>query len=1283
MKLLLCLLVLIFDVWSQETECGYLISHWTLPSDKCGSLLTNSAGGTPTPATILSVIRSGDITELGVTEHPLWYLSPGICAQNENGQTQRSWLHPQVWMNSGSEFPAGEAPTQGAHCEVTSATCQGYLISTILGHPTVPLFFRGYSQGSVDTYLLIDDEPVDFESGTVVDVDAGAQVSFTLFTVTPAHSSDAWFIFAEVSSSHDFCCVAEGHCHGIGNELESESLSHEVHFKAPVAYVPLSIYEGNFDITVAVPSWPQNSDIQAQLHGTCKAYEDLDDIQSLVGVTVANNQYDFVVGNPCSTPIVETFLSLSSVGKPPYANVHRVCFDSTTGQCVFGSTDDDCGVLIHPVSTPLCHMLEIPDVDTFVGVCCAQIHPCNTPRMSFLTRPSSHTPETVISEPFSFLRLPNVAGEVSFSEVLDEEVNPIVANTLVLSPEDEVTIRISWETVCPVVVVDLAFQINQQSELVHYSHRWFIGPHWGYDFALYEVGDVSSVELESLNPSFVGAGMMAINHYGPKDVLYFNFGNQYPIWSNPGASPVLETPEGYESYVIVFKTSIMRSSPEICNLEVAYTGSVKFRVNGVLKDWVHSTTGSTVSFNDHEFQNNVFTVVEIVYWKHLNLETNIALQWSCDTPHYVVPLGYLHSYPPDTSSLLRVSRSTVNLNNHNNNLFFDCLVEPSADVSLNCVSHDSAILFDKCQLLFSSSNWVASQQIKIWPSGNEQITSSIICSVESEDSRYNGLELVIEVQKTPVEPFLCQVGFDFSVCCSGVSAGEFQIDSHRPDRAVDSSLTLYLFKTRADADITFHLQVQGQLCQGNKLCIIGAIFQYGDEIFGVYRPTGMKACRPMCINSVGNTKIKIVVEEGRYVLSTMLGLRIEFNVVYGSNGHEFLDVKAYVPAFLKDSFETSWCMPPSGSVPRHNISLWNAGNQKLDRFPQIMLKARFDPPGLCGNGEFNSGLTDVVLATEKIPCTPLVDDPINIQEEPVQFPACSVPNYIRNSCPSFMQSQEVLDVIQNCEDNPLLSICPRTYRQSFLSAVSVALRSACDREQTRALARMICETSLNSNPNLCGGRGTVSRSGCQCDEGFFTPACSGFTTITPLPCQHSECDACEDRSTLLDSRTGEVWKCFKGYCMYSRNGIVWEGLPSIYGSSAFCLISISWDDTEKRTGRTLWGYTATMIPVRSIDEGKTWQPAVFNATAKEVFGNSLRLNTTNKSPWKKGNSHDVPEDAEQGRQGYFWWMTFEELCVQSSHYTTIEKPMIFCSKWWCDCLDVDEWGTTFGVQQIA
>jgi len=1301
MKFSLCLLVLIFDAWSQE--CGFDLTYWELSDDKC-SLLKDTSD----LEVKLSIIRTGTLTALGNLNSLMTDLEPLSC-----GGSQYSFLHPILKPFDpipGQHFPqpnsADHVFLQGETSQCTPLpVCHGYLVSSQIGHPTSTIYLRAKTWASADQnlFVFLGDESVDAsDSEFVSQVPPGKTMSWTIVDsragtdLTGGKGLITWTACGH--EENEF--LAEGHCGGM-----SLNSGPTVNIKSPVDYVPLSISEDNFDMTIALPTWPQDGDIRTQLKGQCLSYEQVDDIRSFAGATAPIKGGNFVVGNPCEpTPIVATFPDLDSVGKPPYANVYRVCFDVANDRCIFGSAQDDCGLLVHPVPEDLCsgEGIIMPDPSRFKLVCGQQVDPCNHHRMSFLLRNTIALTVTHTPEPFSFFLWPqDIQKEISFFEVQgssSEDITPIEFNTLILSPDDEVTIRIHWEVVCPVVAVDLDF--SMESVEVTESRRWLVGPHWGYDFALYDVGDVSSVKLEALNPSFVGSGMMAINHYAPRDVLYFNFGRLPPTNHN---APVVET-VGYESYVIVFKTSILREFPEICNLEVAYTGSVKFRVNGVLKTWVHSTTPSIVSFNDHHFLSNVFTIVEIVYWKHLNLETNVALQWSCDktkaavsvpqdnlfstwstnSPHYVVPLGYLHSYPPDYLSLLRVSRSTVNLNNHDNNLFFDCLVEPSADVSLNCVSEGSVILFDRCELLFSSSNWVASQQIKIWPSTSEQISSEVTCTATSADSRYNDLQIVIQVQRTPEQPYLCQVGFDFSVSCSGVSAssGDFEIDSHTPEWVVGESITLFLFKTRADADITFHLQVQGQVCSGNKLCIIGAIFQYGDEIFGVYRPKGMKTCRPMCINSKGNTKIKIAVEKGRYVLSTMFGLRVEFNVVYASNGHEFLDVKAYVPAFLRASFETSWCMPLE-SVPRHNISLWNAGSEKLDNFPTILHKASFDPPDSCSNAEFDSGLTDVVVSSEKVPCTPLVNEPIDIQEEPVQFSVCSVPDYIRSTCSTFMGSPEVLTAIRLCEDSSFLPICPRVYRQSFLSAVSIALRSACDRAQTHLHFKSICERSLNLNPNLCGGRGSVSRTGCQCDAGRFSPACSGFNTITPVPCQHDDCLKCEDRSTLLDSRTGEVWKCFQGYCMYSRNGIVWEGLPSLYGKSAFCLISISWDDNDKRTGRTLWGLTAKMVSVRSIDDGKTWQPHIYNATAKELFQYSLRLNTTNKSPWKKGNSHDRPEDAEQGRQGYFWWITFDELCVHSSHYTRIEKPMIFCSKWWCDCLDVDEWGTTFGVQQIA
>jgi len=215
---------------------------------------------------------------------------------------------------------------------------------------------------------------------------------------------------------------------------------------------------------------------------------------------------------------------------------------------------------------------------------------------------------------------------------------------------------------------------------------------------------------------------------------------------------------------------------------------------------------------------------------------------------------------------------------------------------------------------------------------------------------------------------------------------------------------------------------------------------------------------------------------------------------------------------------------------------------------------------------------------------------------------------------------------------------------------------------------------LDINPLFCLlGKCNMMQGCTQCDFQGCNPPLPG-----PTAPETQLSDRCTNSySVIVSPATGRVIKCFEGMCEWSPNGFTWEGLPTHVDYTPYCLTAISGDFS------TIWGWTAVGTKIFSNDFGQSWRSGVYTADEKEVFNYAHVDPYLGGSVGIKGNSHSVP-DSDLVFTGFGedkWWFTDVELCVSSNRLTS-GKAMIYCVQWWCECLDIDQWGAAFGVDVL-
>jgi len=806
-------------------------------------------------------------------------------------------------------------------------------------------------------------------------------------------------------------------------------------------------------------------------------------------------------------------------------------------------------------------------------------------------------------------------------------------------------------------VLDLEVGYIDQNDMELFSRRsWRISNHQGYFFSLY-VDVVTGQSLDSLTPYLQGfGGNREIKFYvAPTDIDSF-VANTVPFFGVDSLGDRI--PPLRERYGVIIKTFLKVTFEDICHIYIKKSNAKLFF------EGAEQTTPSFRSLSP-----NVFYELEIHYINTAAHETDLQLSWSCESStsaRVAIPSWNLFTRKPLRTPLV-VDKDEVYLNSGSATLKFNCAVAPTHDVTVSCVSNDESIFFSHCQLLFTPSNWLENKFLNVFSASSDTISHEITCSVASNDPFFNGHSISLsthKIQETPSKK--CSIAFDTMTFKSHGWTTE------RAERVylVGAYRSYTMIHTKPDAPFTFIVQGRTSICDASgDVCNTGVMVQFGDEIFGVYKPVGGSNIKPMCINSVGNSNLDIKVVNHNYVLSTLSGISVEINKVYDSNGEQYLDVFITLPRYMDNFLDKGICV---GSEYETVLS--------LEDFPQVSFGDVNNVPLRCSGSSAERAGTTIVKENSRT--GPESSRPFTSVDLPAE-----------NFCGEFFQKTAI--VMEKCglytihHGTALMDLCGPRSRTCSSEAIQQSWSSTMYNIIKQNLKNVgspwdavFCTELVDNNPDFCNGYGTITEQGCVCDSGTFGPSCSLAVEEVQPECEAGACPTCNDRSVLLDCRTGQYWKCFKGYCMYSDNGRNWEGLPSRPGVTPYCLNAISWADVDKKTGRTLWGYTNVMEEIRSIDDGETWQRMTYNEDEKEMFEYSLSFNPDNRSPSIQGNSHATPGDAFVCYLSLRWWLTAEEVCVSGIQpLGTALKPVIFCSKWWCDCVDESLWGLRFGIQE--
>jgi len=248
----------------------------------------------------------------------------------------------------------------------------------------------------------------------------------------------------------------------------------------------------------------------------------------------------------------------------------------------------------------------------------------------------------------------------------------------------------------------------------------------------------------------------------------------------------------------------------------------------------------------------------------------------------------------------------------------------------------------------------------------------------------------------------------------------------------------------------------------------------------------------------------------------------------------------------------------------------------------------------------------------------------------------------------------------------------------------------------------ICQL-VNNAPKFCGPKGLVfyqnsALSGCTCSVGgpiVQDPSidCENeYPVLLPGEARvdgdgddvdHDDVDhdvdvdvpvyCSSERSVVVNTQTCEAWMCFKGQCQYTVDGQHWTGLK-ITTLSPYCLVAMT--STNKMT--TLWGINDQGVPVTSTNQGESWVESSANYLVLPGYSPAV-TDYSNPTPSIRGNSHHAPPSSFPGCGDDLWWLTPDELCLQSSSLSSFHNSMISCSNWICDCVDADKWLASFGI----
>jgi len=155
----------------------------------------------------------------------------------------------------------------------------------------------------------------------------------------------------------------------------------------------------------------------------------------------------------------------------------------------------------------------------------------------------------------------------------------------------------------------------------------------------------------------------------------------------------------------------------------------------------------------------------------------------------------------------------------------------------------------------------------------------------------------------------------------------------------------------------------------------------------------------------------------------------------------------------------------------------------------------------------------------------------------------------------------------------------------------------------------------------------------------------------------------QEKSLVIEGSTGVGIYCNKGFCTLWQSVKSQKGLPLGVNpcDTPYCVVRVITDSTFA-SGRKWVGLTECGSQVSSVDDGQSWVQE--NVSLDDVVVTE---------------SSSIGDDVESNNFGLTepnfypkWSWSNDEICVEDD---SIGKPIEYCVKWLCDCLDADIWSS--------
>jgi len=821
----------------------------------------------------------------------------------------------------------------------------------------------------------------------------------------------------------------------------------------------------------------------------------------------------------------------------------------------------------------------------------------------------------------------------------------------------------------------------------HYS--WHVSKSFGVYVTLYDLNNVDpSTEFGDLAVVAHGfAGHQNINFYSPAGFSSPDFGVN--TFTNGGL------PAMHGSYGATFVTSIYHIIDECCSVHVSCG-------NGSECEVLHDSGSEQLCFNPSSRKFRI----EVSYRKlRRSAATDIALYWWCPS-HLVVDDGddsLVATRPSRINVLELVNENDPPFNGIIPNNFdkFDGRIIPAGCLDarekvngglvINRVSSISfpgsevfrvALLtspehsvrvtlsgpfsFNRCTLLFTVDSWETSKIVFASVAADtefmrEDDTISMTCS--SEDSSYDGVthSVVPRFNVGTLEvPFTygtasCQMDFfkrPLNSWSSGM-ASEMDSSDYVGDFVVFGP-TIHI-QSLYPKGVLLHVHARAEPC-GLHSCVTAVGIQHGRDIYAVYKAATIDSFSFNVLSDSSSASVyeefgcwKLVLPDNNVIhicpnTNSYLDINIDFNVIY----HNLL---------LRN---------PSGEFEGSCLGNLVVPQNSVLKYPVEVVAPGVHSLHVCENGlPVKNGIDSVSSAVQRpMPATSqVVFNPYDLElQGPLE---CVFRNGALSSVlPRAFSGGEFLTTW--CEGfNDLFFYGANDALRVSLNTISYFHSTA----YYKANFHFFADSIIKNNPRFCPF-GKVGSNGCtKCpDDGCFAPVPQPRDGPTPCTSKHS---------VLLDESSGKIIKCYMGICEYSSNGFAWQGLPTDPSKTPYCLSAIS-------NGPVLWGFTVNGEEIKSSDFGQSWTPGSYDVTEKVSFTYAHSDSFDNISPTTtRHSSLSVPENHWfSGLGSDRWWLTPDDLCVYSNRLA-VTKSLIYCVRWWCDCIDFDTWSSSFGVDTLA